>query len=324
MPVTLIWGDDDYLIEKEADKIKASVIGVEASELNYKTSDNPDFQTFVSLLRMQPMMFGEVVVKIKAEKYFLETGKKVKLDDKMTSELVGALDLISDKVHIVLTCLTPKREDKKPDSRRKFFKAIQSKGKIIECKAFKPWEEYKMVPIIKEMMRELKLKPENNVAEEIAKRSGPYLRDIAVTVDKLSLYAYPENVVKIEMLDNVQPLSQNIFALVDLILASDYSKTMTEISNMLQKAHYLEILSFLQGGFSKTLNTKIYSKTMSSFDIARKTGQNEYAVKMTLNKLKNVDLSRLIKLKQKLLAAEYEIKTGEKEPLTSLLEAFVK
>ena len=81
MPLSFFWGEEDFLIEKEIDEIKNKVLGENISELNFRTSYNPDFSEFVYLLRSQPMMFRDIVVQIKADKYFLD-GKKAKLDDK--------------------------------------------------------------------------------------------------------------------------------------------------------------------------------------------------------------------------------------------------
>ena len=324
MPLSFFWGEEDFLIEKEINKIKNEVLSDGITELNCKTSDNPDFSEFAYLLRTQPIMFGNIVIVIKVDKYFLETGKKIKLDDKQIAELTEAIDLISDRVHIILTCLIPRGERIKPDSRKKLFKAVQKKGMIKEFAAFKPYEDYKVLPVLKTMLKENNLKAQDSVLRTLIGLMGVYLRDLNSALDKISLFVYPENVITEAAVRNLYPAGQNIFALIDLILEKNYSKAINEITKMLQKSHYLEILAFLQSGFSKILLTKIYSKNMSCFEIAKKTGQNEYAVKMSLNKIKNIPLSDILKLKRNLTNAEFEIKTGEKEPLTALLEGFIK
>ena len=323
MPLSFFWGEEDFLIQKEIDKIKSDILGDDISELNFRTSDNPDFSEFVYLLRSQPMMFGDILIQIKADNYFLE-GKKNKLDDKQTDELINAIELISDKVHIILTSQIPRGERKKPDSRRKLYKAVQKNGVVKEFPAFRAYEEYKILPVLKTMVKAANLKAPDNALEALIRTVGPYLRDLNSALDKISLFIYPETAFSKETVENLYPNSQNIFALIDLILASDYSKTMFEISKMLQKSHYLEILAFFQSGFSKLLLTKIYSESKSSYEIATITKQNEYAVKMSLNKIKNIPLNRLLGLKKNLVNAEYEIKTGLKPPETALLEGFVK
>lgn len=324
MPLSFFWGEEDFLIEREIKKLKTSFLQNEISELNYKTVDNPDFATLVMLLRAQPMMFGNLLCVIKMDRYFLEGGKKITLDDKQTEELIEALALISDKIHIVMTCLIPRGERKKPDARKKFYKAIQKSAVMQEFPAYKPYEDYKILPVLKNLLKDFNLKASNEALNKIISRNGPYIRDLYTALEKISLYVYPDNFINEKVVDNLYSTSQNIFALSDLILNKKYETALSEISNMLQKSHYLEILAFLQSTFSKILAVKIYSTKMSCFEIAKNTGQNEYAVKMTLNKIKNTHLAELIKLKQNLTRAEFEIKTGEKEPMTAFLGVFAK
>lgn len=323
MPLSFFWGEEDFLIEKEINDIKEKVLSNDISDLNYRVIDNPDFSTLIFLLRSQPMMFGDCVYNIKVDRYFLEGKKKYNLDEKQTEELIEAIGLISDRIHIIFNCFCPRGEKKKPDSRKKLYKAIQKFGIIKECPAFLAYEDYKILPILKEMAKKHNLKATDEILKEIIARVGPYLRDLNSALDNISIYVYPNNVIDIKTVENLYSSSQNIFILTDLILEKNYEKVMFEISNMLQKSHYLQILAFLQSGFSKILMTKLYSN-LSSFEIARKTGQNDFAVKMTLNKVRNIELSKIIQIKQNLTNAEYEIKTGLKEPLTALLEGFVK
>ncbi len=141
------------------------------------------------------------------------------------------------------------------------------------------------------------------------------MRDLNTALDKIKLIIHPDNVITADVVEKLGGESQNIFLISDLILERKFNKALFEISNILNKSHYLEILAFLQSSFSKLLITKVYSKNMSSFDIARKTGQNEYIVKKSLEKLRAISLEELIQIKQNLTQAEYEIKSGIKEPL---------
>lgn len=178
MPVYLFWGDEDFTLENEIKSIKENALGdgssgVEISPLNYRCLDNPDFKTLIDALRAQPMMFGDIVYKIRADKYFLETTKKAKLDDKQTDEIIKALDMVSDRVHIILTCPIDKGDRKKPDSRKKIFKAVQKTGTIKEFSAFKAYEEYKILPVLKSMAQKAGLKADNETLTMIIRQVGP-------------------------------------------------------------------------------------------------------------------------------------------------------
>ena len=110
MPLYLFWGDEDYLIDKEISKLKKTVLKGDINALNYKRYDNPKFQELESILRTTPMLFGDSLHIIKAEKYFLNQ-KKQHLTDEETAMLIKDFELVSDRVHIVFTCQIPKKED---------------------------------------------------------------------------------------------------------------------------------------------------------------------------------------------------------------------
>ena len=64
---------------------------------------------------------------------------------------------------------------------------------------------------------------------------------------------------------------------------------------------------------------------MSSFDLAVKLNQNEFVVKKNIQKVINIPLEELIRLKINLSHAEYCLKTGKiKEPLNAYELAFLK
>ena len=177
MPVYFLWGDEDYLIEKRSKEIKNKVLGNDVNELNYRYVDNPPFSLFSELLRTNAMMFGDVVVQIKCPKYFLETKSKEKLDEKQVKVLTDALSDISERVHIILICPTPRGEKKKPDSRKKLYKELIKITKPEEFPSYRSYEDYKLIPVIKKMASELSLKINNPEASLIIQTTGSSLRE---------------------------------------------------------------------------------------------------------------------------------------------------
>lgn len=324
MPIDFLWGDEDYLIEKAVNKIKDEVLKGDVNELNYRLVDNPSFSLFSELLRTNAMMFGDIVIVIKCQKYFLESKSKEKLDDKQTQELINALNNISDRVHFILVCPTPRGERKKPDSRKKLYKEILKLTKPQEFPSYKSYEEYKLIPVIKKMASELDLKINQDEASLLVQTVGTSLRDISVQLEKLKLYSYPDNLITSDMIRNVVSVNCDIFSLVDLILEKKYADALSLISDIIQKEHYLVSLAFIQTVFTNLLKIKIYSKTMSTFDLAVKLNQNEFIVKKNIQKLAHVSLDELIRLKINLSDAEYKLKTGTvKDPLCAYEMAFV-
>ena len=324
MPIHFLWGDEDYLIERAVNKIKKEVLKDDINELNYRAVDNPSFSLFSELLRTNAMMFGDIVIQIKCSKYFLESKNKEKLDDKQTAELVSALSGVSDRVHLILICPTPRGEKKKPDSRKKLYKELVKISTPQEFPSYRSYEEYKLIPIIKQMAQDINLKIGQNESSLLVQTIGSSLRDIATQLEKLKLYAYPKDVVTIDMINDIVSANSDIFALVDIILKKDWALALSLISEILQKEHFLPSLAFIQTTFSNLLKIKLYSKTLSSFELAQKLNQNEYIVKKNIEKLSNIDLQELIRLKINLAEAEYKLKTGiVKDPICAYELAFL-
>ena len=325
MPVYFLWGDEDYLIEKRAQKIKKEILKDNINELNYRTVDNPSFSLFSELLRTNAMMFGDVVIQIKCAKYFLESKNKEKLDDKQTKELIDAINNISERIHIILICPTPRGEKKKPDSRKKLYKELIKITKPEEYQSYKTYEEYKLIPVIKKIANEKGLKINQNECSLIIQTVGSSLRDIANQLEKLKLYAYPNDLITPEMIKDIVSNNTDIYNLVDLILKKDYKQALYDISELLQKEHYLPSLAFIQTTFSNLVRLKLYANTCSSYELAIKLNQNEYVLKKNLEKIKNINLNELIRLKINLTNAEYKLKTGIlKDPILAYELAFLE
>jgi len=324
MPVYFLWGDEDFLIEKRARQIKKDVLKGDANEFNFRSVDNPSFSLFSELIRTNAMMFGDTVIQIKCPKYFLETKQKEKLDEKQVKELIDGLNNISDKIHLILICPTPRGEKKKPDSRKKLYKELVKLTKPEEFPSFRNYEEGKIIPVVQKMAKELSIKINPPEISLLIQTSGTSLRDLNNQLEKLKLFAYPNDVITSDMINEVAIHNVDVFNIIDLILSKKWANAIDLISQILQKEHYLPSLALMQTMISNLIRTKIYSNSMSTFDIAIKLNQNEFVVKNNIKKLSNINLKALVDLKLNLLKAEYCLKSGTvKEPLTAYEMAFM-
>ena len=325
MPIHFLWGDEDFLIEKAVNKIKKEILGDNVNELNYRAVDNPNFSLFSELIRTNAMMFGDVVIQIKCQKYFLETKSKEKLDDKQVAELITGLNNVSDRVHLILICPTPRGEKKKPDSRKKLYKELIKLTKPEEFPSYRSYEEYKLIPIIKKMASEIELRINDSEASLLIQTVGSSLRDISTQLEKLKLYAHPESLITSQMVKEVVSSNSDIFNLVDLILAKNWTSAINLLNEILQKEHFLPSLAFLQTSITNMLKIKLYAGALSTFDLAIKLNQNEYVLKKNIEKLTSISLNDLVNLKINLAAAEYNLKSGIiKDPLTAYEMAFFR
>lgn len=325
MPLHFLWGDEDFLIERSTKKIIEQTLGSDVNELNYRAIDNPSFVQFSELLRTNATMFGPSVIKIKCPNFFLEQKDKEKLDDKQNNELINAVKNISDMVTIILVCPIKRGEKKKPDSRKKLYKEIQKIAKIEECQNIPSYKEAQLFPQINAIARELDLKIGNAEVSFLIQTTGTYLRDLYTQMEKFKLYAYPENIVTIDMIKEVASTNFQVLQVVDYLLEKKNIEALQVISELLLKENYLPILAFINTVITNSLKIKIYlENNMNSYEIASKTGQMEFLVSKTIKKLKTITLNELIQLKINLTEIDYKLKVGElSEPMLAFEAAFL-
>lgn len=318
MAIYFIHGEEDFNIEKEIEKLKSS-LDKNFLEMSFKTYDNPKFPELISLLRTQPMMFGKMLIVINCLEYFSKT-----FDDKEIKEITQALENNTENLDIVFVAQLPRDEGKKLDSRKKFYKLL-SKYNNIECATIPTYKTAELEGWIRKQAQSKKLKMTQDALTAMVSQIGNNLRLIDKELDKLQLAAYPENTVNAQMVRENCISNEDLFAFSDYIMAGEKDKALREYRKLLDKKYCLEIVSTLQTMLRRWIVLKAKASELSPFELAKITGQHEYVVKLTLQKLKKASLKDLVKLKENITEAEYRIKAGlSQNPEAEVENAFFK
>ena len=318
MAVYFFYGDEDYNIELEIEKMR-SKLNPDFISMSFQTLDSPDYSTLINALRTPPMMFGDMLVIINAEDYFLSN--KNFFDDKELEDIEDALKNNPDQLNIVFVVKLPRNENKKLDSRRKLYK-ILSKYNAQEFPTFKTYKTEDIANWVKKHAKTKEISLNNDALSLMIEQLGNNLRDFNTELDKLKLVAYPENVVTKKMVEDICISHQDLFNFTELIMKGEKDRALLEFKKLLDKKHPLELLSAIQTMLRKWILLKINS-SMSTFELSKLTGQHEFVVKQTLAKLKNTKTSDLIKLKENLFDVEYRIKSAEVLDIISEVECAI-
>lgn len=306
MSVYFFYGDEDYNIELEIQKLKKKLLDKNFSAMNFRSYDNPTFADLIAILRSQPMMFGNLMVVISVEDYFSRA-----LEDKQLAEIEDALNSNTESLCVILTVALPRNENKKLDTRKKIYKII-SKCAIVQ--EFPTFKSYKIDEIVLWLNKEAKkhdISLEKEAALALIEQVGNNLRELSGELEKLRLLAYPQTVVTKAMVREICISNEDLFAFIDFLLKGDRGHALAEFKKLLEKDHPLKILSALQTMLRSYITIKLKSSECSLFEISKLVGQHEYRVKLTLEKMKNTPLKDLVTLKQNLIEAEFRIKSGQ-------------
>ena len=304
MAVYFFYGEEDFNIEKEVEKLKKS-LDKNFLEMSFKTYNNPKFVDLIAILRSQPMMFGKMLIIINCLDYFSKT-----FEDKEIKQIAEALENNNDNLDIVFVAELPRGEGKKLDSRKKFFKTLSK----YNAREFPTIPTYKVADLedwIKKQGKSKDIKFEQDALTAIISQIGNNLRQIDAELDKLKLFAYPKDLITAQMVKEICISNEDLFAFSDFLMENQKDKALLEYRRLLDKKYPLEILATLQTMLRRWIILKAKAQECTSFELAKLTGMHEYVVKLNLQKLKKTNLKDLVKLKQNLTEAEYKIKSGQ-------------
>lgn len=311
MPIYLFFGDEEYLLDKEIENLKKTVLNNDVNSLNYARHDNPDGKTVQEILLSNPLLFGNSLHLIKLNKTLLGN-KKGAISESEIDNVIEKLDKVNSNVHIVFTCQLEHNPEKRPDKRKKIFKALTKFGTVKEfVPQFRNYETAKFIPIIQKIAKEKDVTITNEGAKLLVETAGVYLIDIDSQLEKLKLLIYPNKNITPDDIKKISIVNEDIFKVIDLITNNMKEEALAKIINILDKSHYLQILSMFQTFFTKFVLVKLHSNKKSTSEIAKLIGMTEGNVFVYQKKLQNITLEKLVQIKQNLSIAEYKLKSGE-------------
>lgn len=129
-------------------------------------------------------------------------------------------------------------------------------------------------------------------------------------LEKLKIFS-GNQAVTTEMIKEICVTNEDLFVFADYLITENKVKALEEYQKLLSKKHPLEILSVLHTLLHSKIQIKAYSAKHSPDEIAKLINMHPFRVKMEVQKLKNVSLKNLVKLKENLTNAEYKIKSGQ-------------
>lgn len=316
MAVYFYYGDEDFNIELEIEKMKAN-LNQDFIAMNFQNLDNPEYSELITALRTPPMMFGDMLIVINADKYFLS--QKNFFEDSELDDIEDALKNNPEALNIVFVVKLPRDEGKKLDSRRKLYK-ILTKYNSQEFATFKTYKTLEISAWIKNHAKKHKdLTLKEDAIELLIEQIGNNLRQFDGELDKLKLMAYPENIVTKKMVEEIAISNQDLFNITELIMKNQKDKALLEFQKLTDKKHPLEILAAIQTMLRKWILLKTKT-SVSTMELSKLTGMHEFVVKQTLTKLKNTKVADLVNLKQNLFEVECKIKSAEALDIISEVE----
>lgn len=326
-PVYLLYGEETYLKEKAVAKFK-EVLLPQAADFNLDILDGEttELAAVVALAENLPFMAERRLVIVKGAPWFASKGKsgdQTAEEGKTGGKEEVLLQYLSNPA--LTTCLIFIAGDA-VDRRKKLFKAITAAGAAIDFKALKTSD---MVTWVNQRLKAASKQIEPAAARALVEANGKLgLLNLQQEVEKLLCYLGERSLVELSDVQQVavNNIEQNIFNVVDAVVAGQTTKALNGIRELLAlKEQPPKILALLARQFRIALQVSVLAKTgYAEREIASQLGLHDFAVKKALQQSRHSGTTKIRWALEQLAQLDADMKKGQQEFPSAIENMLIK
>ncbi|WP_239254261.1 DNA polymerase III subunit delta [Listeria ilorinensis] len=306
-PVYLIIGTEDYIINESKKRILAAGLSEEEQSFNYAHFDLEETPIELVMEEAETLpFFGERRIVLASNPVFLTTEKTKSKIEHHTDKFARYLESPAEYTIFIIVARVEKL-----DERKKLTKQLKKVATIIEAK--KP-DEKEFLNWLKKAAEQSGYRMEQHAVDRLYELTSGNLTAAMNELDKLLLYKFEEKEIGREDVERlvVRSLEQNIFLLLDKMIAMDISGALRIYYDLLkQKEEPIKIIALIASQFRLLNQIKILERQgYSSQQIASKLKVHPFRVKIATKQARNFSAEDLQAALLRLAEIDLELKTG--------------
>ncbi len=306
-PVYLIIGVEDYIINETKKRLLENVLSEEDTEFNYVHFDLDEMPIQSVLEEAETLpFFGEKRLVLASNPTFLTTEKNKSKVEHQTEKLEAYLN---EPVDYSILCFIAHVE--KLDERKKLTKLLKKTATVIEAK--RP-NEKEFIGWIQNKVKQNEFEMKQDAILRLFELTSGNLTTAMNELDKLMLFKFEEKQIGLSDVDNlvVRSLEQNIFLLLDKLIAQDISGALRIYYDLLkQKEEPIKIMALIGSQFRLLSQLKILEKEgYSSQQAAGTLKVHPFRAKLAAKQARGFSQEELNYALLRISEIDLELKTG--------------
>jgi DNA polymerase-3 subunit delta len=311
LPVYLFLGEERFFGEELSQRAINSLLTPEDRQFNLIRLNAADTEPETLLTNLEtPPFFGPCRI-IRLEE--LEKGST-----RLEEAILKGLSCLASGVYLFVAAA-------KLDGRKKLHQELQKRLNVVNCNKIAPAEAPAWV---KQYADEFGLKLTREQVGTIAKRLGIELRRIRTELEKLRTFTGTAGKLSDAELDALLPAEPepNIFGLMDAVVERNPRLGLPRLADLLDSGEpELKILATLARQFRNVAAAfEARRQEMGSKALAGLLGINPYVAQKSMAQAGRFTLAELHQAINRLLWADFRIKSGQREPRLELELAVVE
>ncbi|MBC1357711.1 DNA polymerase III subunit delta [Listeria booriae] len=306
-PIYLIIGTEDYIINETKKRLVANILDTEDTDFNYANFDLDEtaIEQVIEEAETIPF-FGDCRLIVASNPSFLTTEKTKSKIEHRTARFE---DYLNEPVDYSILVIIARVE--KLDERKKLTKLLKKQATIVDAKRPNDAELRKWV---QSAIKNNDFSMEIPAIERLMELTGGQLTTAMNELDKLMLYKLESREISVSDVESlvVRSLEQNIFLLLDKMIALDISGALSIYYDLLkQKEEPIKILALIASQFRLLTQIKLLEKQgFSQQQVAQKLKVHPFRVKIGARQAKSFSYEQLTATLERLAEMDFEMKTG--------------
>ncbi|MBC2035814.1 DNA polymerase III subunit delta [Listeria booriae] len=306
-PIYLIIGTEDYIINETKKRLVANILDTEDTDFNYANFDLDEtaIEQVIEEAETIPF-FGDRRLIVASNPSFLTTEKTKSKIEHRTARFEEYLNEPVDYSILVIIARVEKL-----DERKKLTKLLKKQATIVDAKRPNDAELRKW---IQSVIKNNDFSMEIPAIERLMELTGGQLTTAMNELDKLMLYKLESREISVADVESlvVRSLEQNIFLLLDKMIALDISGALSIYYDLLkQKEEPIKILALIASQFRLLTQIKLLEKQgFSQQQVAQKLKVHPFRVKIGARQAKSFSYEQLTATLERLAEMDFEMKTG--------------
>ncbi|MBD2577990.1 DNA polymerase III subunit delta [Oscillatoria sp. FACHB-1406] len=243
MPTYLFWGEDDFALHREIEKLREEVLDPAWIQFNYEKIAGERAESAIAALNQAmtpPFGTGGRCV------WLADTTLTQQCSDALLTELQRTLPAIPETSTFILSSV------KKPDGRNKATKLLQKHASIREFSLIPPWKTDELVRKVEEAARTTGVKLTRGAIALLAESVGSNTRQLWNELEKLALWGKNTRSPLDEAIVSrlVAANAHNAYKLADVIRSGNTPQALSLAADLLaNNEHPLSLVALLTGRF---------------------------------------------------------------------------
>ncbi|HEY9745121.1 MAG TPA: DNA polymerase III subunit delta [Oculatellaceae cyanobacterium] len=308
MAISLYYGDEEYLLQQEVKRLRASVLNPQMGSLGHKILENPKISDVLEAVGAVYFNLGGKTL-IEIHDFAFLNKAATGTDEKQLTELMALLEAHDEGKHILFLSTKINRSVK-------FAKwLIGHKPLAPDVKECKTLAFYQTDEAIHRLMQESKrrnIRLEPKAAALLVEHQGVSLLPLMTEVEKLAVYAGDRAITAadVEALSNH---NENTFKmLADWIHMRNRGEVFHTLEELLLRQHPIQLFALIQSWLGNLFQLRYWQQRgYPEARIAELAQKHPYKVKKDLQEFARIPFTRLEALQAKTLDLEWKTKTGE-------------